>query len=200
VLIAIAAYGGWYKLSGDGRPDSEPVEPVPPRMMALAEAPAPLRAPAVAPAPVASEAVDAGPAMPAVSPSSAAAAIPPHVVVAPAEPPAAVVAVAPAGDGSRIVLRAKADAWMQVRDAKGNVLLNRVLHAAETWPVPGKGLLLTTGNAGGTEILVDGKPTASLGGDGAVRRDMALDADPIRDGKLAVAAPSATAPVAPKPQ
>ena len=36
----------------------------------------------------------------------------------------------------RIVLRAKADAWIQVRDKQGQVLLNRVLRAGETWPVP----------------------------------------------------------------
>jgi cytoskeleton protein RodZ len=69
------------------------------------------------------------------------------------------------------------------------VLLNRVLRAGETWPVPpGKPpgqLLLTTGNAGGTEVLVDGQLTAGLGIDGAVRHDLPLDPDAIRDGTLA---------------
>ena len=66
------------------------------------------------------------------------------------------------------------------------MLLNRVMRAGETWAVPGKGqLLLTTGNAGGTELLVDGVTTPSLGGDGAVRRDLPLDPDLIRDGRLA---------------
>ena len=83
---------------------------------------------------------------------------------------------------------------MQVRDRQGNVLLNRVLRNGETWPVPGgaasKGLLmLTTGNAGGTELLVDGALAAALGTDGMVRRDLPLDAELIRDGKLAAAAP-----------
>jgi cytoskeleton protein RodZ len=55
--------------------------------------------------------------------------------------------------------------------------------------VPAKGqLLLTTGNAGGTELLVDGVLAPSLGGDGAVRRDLALDPDQIRDGRAAAAA------------
>jgi cytoskeleton protein RodZ len=92
------------------------------------------------------------------------------------------------------VLRAKSDAWIQVRDRQGQVLLNRVLRPGETWPVPPKlALLLTTGNAGGTELLVDGAATPSLGADGAVRRDLALDADALRDGKttppVAVVAP-----------
>jgi cytoskeleton protein RodZ len=46
-------------------------------------------------------------------------------------------------------------------------------------------LLLTTGNAGGTEIIVDGATTPSLGGSGAVRRDLLLDPDQIKNGRLA---------------
>ena len=106
-------------------------------------------------------------------------------------------------EGTRVVLRAKAESWVQVRDPKGPVVLNRVLRAGETWPVPVKGqLLLTTGNAGGTEILVDGVVAPSLGADGVVRRDLTLDPDAIRDGKLAVPVASAlpgSQPAAPKP-
>ena len=58
--------------------------------------------------------------------------------------------------------------------------------------MPAKGtLLLTTGNAGGTELLVDGAATPSIGGDGAVRRDLPLDADAIKDGKLAASTTAA---------
>jgi cytoskeleton protein RodZ len=60
-------------------------------------------------------------------------------------------------------------------------LLNRTLKAGETWPVPVRpDLLLTTGNAGGTELAVDGVATASLGASGAVRRDLPLDPDQLR--------------------
>jgi cytoskeleton protein RodZ len=110
---------------------------------------------------------------------------------------AAAPAPAPAADASRITLRAKADAWMQVRDKAGQVILNRVLRAGETWPVPAKGgFLLTTGNAGGTEVLLDGAVIA-LGGEGAVRRDLPLDVDAIKDGKLApIPAPAPVRPIA----
>jgi cytoskeleton protein RodZ len=95
---------------------------------------------------------------------------------------AAVLAAPP----RQIVLRATADAWVQVRDRSGQVLLNRVLRGGESWIVPDRpSLLLTTGNAGGTELVVDGVATASLGGDGAVRRDLPLDPAAIRSGKLA---------------
>jgi hypothetical protein len=33
-------------------------------------------------------------------------------------------------------LRANADSWLLVKDRAGAVLLNRVLKAGETWPVP----------------------------------------------------------------
>ena len=198
VVLAIGAYAGWYRFTGSGQPQSQPVQPIPPRLMPLAEAPAPLRPVSEPPAAVAPSvaAVEALPVMPSISPSSAAAAMPLPVA------PAAVQAAAPAADGTRIVLRARADAWMQVRDRQGNVVLNRVLRGGETWPVPAKGqFLLTTGNAGGTDILLDGVVSSPLGGDGAVRRDLALEIDLLRDGKLAlpVAAPAAPVRIPPKP-
>jgi cytoskeleton protein RodZ len=148
----------------------------------------------------------AGPEPAPLSPSSAAAALPPAGSASvgapvPGAPLAAATAAAapvpapapPSPDGTRIVLRAKSDAWMQVRDRGGQVLLNRVLHPGDTWAVPVRAnLLLTTGNAGGTEVLVDGVATPPLGAAGAVRRDLPLDPDQIKDGKLAAATPPAT--------
>lgn len=84
-----------------------------------------------------------------------------------------------------VVLRATADAWVQVRDKSGQVLLNRIMHAGDTWPVPDRpNLLLTTGNAGGTELVVDGVSTGILGNSGAVKRDLPLDAASIRQSWL----------------
>lgn len=180
LLLVAGAYVGWYRLSGEGRLPAETVMAVPERLAPLAEQavkfPDPPAASQVATA-TPSAPVPAAPSepplvVPAYSPSSAAA--------APVTPP-------PAADQTRLVLRANADAWVQVKDRAGPILLNRVLKPGETWPVPAKSnLLLTTGNAGGTEILLDGNPTASLGGAGAVRRDLPLDPDMVKDGKLAV--------------
>ena len=65
---------------------------------------------------------------------------------------------------SRIVLRASADAWVQVRDRAGPVLLNRILHPGETWPVPARpNLLLTTGQRRRHRLLVDGVATPVAG-------------------------------------
>lgn len=102
-------------------------------------------------------------------------------------------------DAGQIVLRASADAWIQVKDRSGVILLTRTLKAGETWPVPRQdNLLLTTGNAGATEILLDGAPTFGLGSPGAVRRDMPLDADMIKEGKLAAALPPASQSARPR--
>ncbi len=209
-LVAIAAYVGWYKMSGNSHPTAAMVQSVPERLAPLAEKPAPAPVPPGAPATATASTELPPPPVPSVAPSSAAAAVSPtgYASTAPAPPqgvalavvappPPAPVPMPPRGidatriDGPRIVLRAKTDAWIQVREKGGQVLLNRVLRAGETWQVPTKGaLLMTTGNAGGTELLVDGAATPSLGGDGAVRRDLPLDADAIKDGKLAASAPA----------
>jgi cytoskeleton protein RodZ len=183
LVLAACAYAGWYRLSGEGRLTAEVVTPIPARLASLAEqalppVPEPPAAPAVEAA--VTPAPEPAPAVPSISPSSAAAA-PVNPLPVPDIPPAA-----PA-DQARIVLRATADAWVQVRDRAGPVLLNRVLKPGETWSVPARpNLLLSVGNAGGTEVLVDGAPTAGLGGAGVVRKDLPLDPDLIKEGKLAM--------------
>ncbi|MGO4847820.1 DUF4115 domain-containing protein, partial [Inquilinus sp. 2KB_12] len=93
------------------------------------------------------------------------------------EPPAPVV-----GDG-HIVLRATADSWVQVRDRQGGLVMTRVMAAGETYAVPSQdGQRLTTGNAGGLQIEVDGQPATALGAPGQVVRNVALDAQKLRGG------------------
>ena len=189
LVLVIGAYATWYKLSGDG-PSSEPIRAVPERLAELVPPPPPPAPPKPEPD---SKAV-------IISPAPAVAQVPPPVAVLVVPNVAAPPPAEPLPEGTRLVLRAKADAWMQVRDRQGNVLLNRVMRAGETWPAPPKlALLLTTGNAGGTEILVDGVPTAALGAEGAVRRDLALDVDAAKDGKLALPVAVAGKPVAKTP-
>ena len=200
LILAVGAYIGWFRLSSEGRLPAETATAIPERLAALADQALPLPTPPVVRADVAAEPVELLQPLPTLSPSSAAAA---SVILLPAPrplgAPQAIVpaVVSPVPGQSRIVLRANADAWMQVKDKAGTVLLNRVLKPGETWAVPLQpGLLLTTGNAGGTEVLLDGVLTAGLGGAAAVRRDLPLEPDQIKDGKLAptgvTAAPRAT--------
>lgn len=196
VLLAVGVYTGWYRLSGEGRLPAETSAPIPAQLAPLAQQAVPavipppaaiastqVNNPAASASAVPSQAVAAAdqpaPAVPAISPTQAAAAPAPVPVLAPAVPPP---------DQSRIVLRASADAWVQVRDRAGTILLNRILHAGEAWDVPPKpNLLLTMGNAGGTDLVVDGTTVPSLGGSGVVRRDVPLDPDLLKDGKVAAA-------------
>lgn len=85
--------------------------------------------------------------------------------------------------GTRIVLRAVQDSWVQVRDRQDALLLTRVLRSGDTYYVPPQdGLTLLTGNAGGIVIEVDGVALAPLGPVGAVRRQIALDPVRLLDG------------------
>ncbi|MGE5766911.1 MAG: DUF4115 domain-containing protein, partial [Bacteroidota bacterium] len=84
---------------------------------------------------------------------------------------------------ARIVLKATQDAWVQVRDREGNLLLTRVLRVGDSYKVPNQAdLTLLTGNAGGLEITVDGGRLPALGPVGAVRRNIPLDPQALRDG------------------
>jgi cytoskeleton protein RodZ len=80
-------------------------------------------------------------------------------------------------------VQARADSWVEVRNRQGGVLVERVLHAGDSWVVPDQpGLTLSTGNAGGLQILVNGTPAPALGVPGAIRRDVKLDAAALRPG------------------
>lgn len=121
-----------------------------------------------------------------VTSASAAPLNPPPISQPPAAEPA--VATFGAAEDSRIVLRARADSWIQVRERTGGtVLFNRVLRPGETYRVPMRpGLLLTTGNAGGLDVVLDGDALPTLGQQGAVRRDLPLEPDQLRQAVAAL--------------
>ncbi len=197
LVMVVGTYAAWYRLSGEGRLPAEVPPAIPARLAPLAEQAVPMQA-AAQPTPppetnLAAE-EEAGPEMPSVSPTSAAAAmpLPPVPTLAPPAAGLALTTTGPAAqaDAPRLLLRARADAWVQVRERNGQVVLNRVLHPGDSWPVPARtGLLLTTGNAPGTDVVLDGVQVVSLAGFGAVRRDLPLEPDAVRDGRLSAAAP-----------
>lgn len=88
-------------------------------------------------------------------------------------PPAALPAGATAVPG--VVIRAVEDSWIRVSDGSPRALAQRVLKAGETYTVPDvPGVTLTTGNAGGVVILVDGRARPSLGAKGQIVRNVPL--------------------------
>lgn len=198
LVLVIGAYVGWYRLSGEGRLPAETVTAVPERLAALADQALPRARPLPdAAAPAAQKIVPtdlmtqemlANPAPPvmAISPGSAAAAQLPRQKDAMAGDGVPPMTGLDTPDVGRVVVHASADAWLLVKDRNGAVLLNRILKAGETWLAPSRrDLLLTTGNAGATDIVLDGATVPSLGALGAVRHDLPLDPAMIRYGKLA---------------
>lgn len=84
--------------------------------------------------------------------------------------------VNPALIESKVVLRSSADSWVQILNTDNEVVFSKILQRGETYPVPNQdGLRLDTGNAGGLEILVEGRLLPPLGASGSVRRDVPLD-------------------------
>lgn len=104
-------------------------------------------------------------------------------------PPAASPAAAPAERGrpAAIVLRARSETWVQVHDGESEtVLFDRLMRPGDSYPVPPRpGLLLTTGNAAGLEVIVEGEVLPSLGGEAVVRRNVPLEPAALRRAALA---------------
>jgi len=114
---------------------------------------------------------------PVQAPASSAAlpAPPPAAAPVPVGLPSATLSEGPRAYGfvdgpARIVIRATADSWIQIRSTDQSLLFTRVLKPGESYRVPDRpGVSMRTGNAGGLEISVDGKPAPSIGPTGAVR-------------------------------
>lgn len=85
--------------------------------------------------------------------------------------------------GSGIVLRATLESWVRVTGPDNELLLEKFLRPGDVYTVPDRfGLLLTTGNAGGLEITVEGRVAPALGPIGAVRRNVVLDSEKLLAG------------------
>jgi cytoskeleton protein RodZ len=154
LALAMGGYIAWYQWSGRGERVVDAVPPLPPRLERAAEGPVTQETP---PAPVIEP--------PAPAPAPVAAPPPPRI-----DP-----------DKPRVVIRAKGESWVQIRDNPGNrVLTDRVLRAGEIIEIPNRpGIVLTTGKAESLDILVDGQDVDPFGGPG-VRRNIALEPDRLR--------------------
>jgi cytoskeleton protein RodZ len=78
--------------------------------------------------------------------------------------------------GGRVVVRAVEESWINVEDADGTKIFDGVLRPGESYEAPDKpGITLLTDNAGGVEVVLDGKVLPGLGARGEIRRDYPLD-------------------------
>ena len=76
-----------------------------------------------------------------------------------------------------VVMKAIEDVWLEIRDGNGKPVFSRVLKTSEEYWVPADedGYAMTTGNAGGLQMIVDGVPMSPMGKTGEVRRNIALN-------------------------
>lgn len=142
-----------------------PAEPRPPETATTA--PAPAATGGAAPAPTAAAPTTPAPAgtaptvavSPAPSASLAPAAAPATAsTTAPAAAPAA-TASAPAAASGIVVFRTRGPSWIQVTDAGGTTVLQRLMGPGESAGASGRlPLSVTVGDAGQTEVQVRGKP------------------------------------------
>ena len=157
----------------------------PTRRVASVTNPAPAPAPAAS-APTSSEVEDSPPpdptALGAAAPGGAGDPTIPGVPQVAAVPNDGRVFGAQNSD-ARVIIKARGESWVQIRDASNTPLLTRVLRPGDSYRVPNQaGLVMMTGNAGVLDVFVDGSAAPSLGAVGAVRRNIALDAERLRAG------------------
>jgi cytoskeleton protein RodZ len=179
LILAVCGYGGWFYLSTGEGPRPERVAQIPLELLPYRE---PFRVPPAISQPVEAQAAPRPPAVPSEgsgrsSPTEAGSGSGGRPSAAGSAMAAVPAATDPAPNPpGEVVIRATADSWIQIRDARQSVLLTRVLKAGESCRAPDRpGLSMRTGNAGGLEITVNGVPAPPIGARGVVRRDVALD-------------------------
>lgn len=97
----------------------------------------------------------------------------------------------PAGQAqpAPMVIQATSDAWIEIKNADGRVLYQTILHPGDKYTVPNQPqLTLTTGNAGGTEVVLSGDVIGPL--KGHVLHDIPLDAQSLRAASGQASAPT----------
>ncbi len=82
---------------------------------------------------------------------------------------------------TRVMVEALEPSWVEIKAGNGDIYLSRVLKKGQKYNVPQEpGMQLTTGNAGGVQVYVDGSPLPLLGAKGTVIRNVSLSANQLR--------------------
>ena len=131
---------------------------------------------------VAAPAPESVPTTVTTAPITAAPVASPQAPTAPAsqtqQQPAAPPQTAPAAAQNGLVLEVIEDSWVEIADNNENVLYRKVLRAGEVLPIAGRmqNAVLSTGNAGGIAVRVNGKRVGVLGRHGEVVHGITLEA------------------------
>lgn len=80
------------------------------------------------------------------------------------------------------------ESWVEIKNGAGEKLVSQVLKPGDKYIIPEdengnllSGLSLSTGNAGGLTVFIDGKSTTTLGNPAEVKRNIALNPDNFKD-------------------
>jgi len=80
-------------------------------------------------------------------------------------------------NASRVIIRARGNAWVRIEDTSGAVLFEESLIRGDSYRVPNRaGLIMATRNAGAVELLLDGQSLGPVGAVGQPLPDVSLDA------------------------
>ncbi len=97
-------------------------------------------------------------------------------------PRVATDAVAASGVANAITIMATANSWVEVTYADGQVALARLMNIGDTYVVTGDDdLYLTTGNAGGLDVVFGDGDAITLGDWGDIVRELPLNATIIKE-------------------
>lgn len=78
--------------------------------------------------------------------------------------------------GDFVEIRAVSDTWMMIASSDKDNLFDNIIHQGQTYRAPvGKGLFLTTGNAGGLEFFLAGEQLPVPSGHGTILNALAID-------------------------
>lgn len=81
-----------------------------------------------------------------------------------------------------VTLRATGASWVEIIRNDGEEVMARLMRAGETYLVDSRDrLYLSTGNAGGLELVFNDGTVRSVGGSGEILRDLLLDATKLRN-------------------
>jgi cytoskeleton protein RodZ len=83
----------------------------------------------------------------------------------------------------RIVINVNEKSWVEIRDETGKKIVSRVLNEGDSFFVPDDAnrMTMTTGNASGIELVVDGKELGAVGKRGEIRRNIPLEPESLKE-------------------
>lgn len=81
----------------------------------------------------------------------------------------------------RVVIKAQQPSWVQVIDANEKTVYKKLMKKGEQFSVPeGRGYSLITTNAGGFDVMIDGKTVQKLGKAGEIMRGVSLNPEELQ--------------------